>query len=628
MDLTKREAAPPATSKTTDPSFLLDNLKEKKEEKPINVACAEDLCGSAEDQLRFSGLGKFGVPASEEAETFFHKKLAPELEISLDLSVKQLKTAQNLLGKFVKKSKSEALQPTVVGQLTFLSTLHLFQTCTSPEKFKDLLVVSDSQILLREDKAKHCFEVLGDLRAAKAITFLNLFLKSASQTNNRLGSYPFDYNLQYMAYVRGVDFKTNADQALQTVLENEELKAQRIIDSAGKYIFYKHDLSLLKKRSYLELTEGERRGLIDLFKAVNIMNELLREPMVEATRDLNLQAEEAIEILKIDSQIEKMMAVIHSKELASERKKLLNKCLTITGRAFAAAPTEDDKIKAKKMISSVKEAAKVVAEDFFGNESLPKIQAKIQSINILWPSTPKDLKERMVYSLRAENQKLKNFISEADQLENDPDWSSILPALISLFIPDTESESTPFTRAEADCKRFSPQPLNDAANSYFDTIVMSWQSMIFDETGPVTFAHELGHIASGTIDWSGKESDQNYNAVKSRSMALHSALKDPYAEIYTEEDWADAFGTAVVKKMGIEEQNFCNLVHSDEKTKEYVNLNLVREEGLEDDHSPGLLRAINMEIDMGRPLTHACKASVEERLPVEEFMTPLGTKAH
>lgn len=123
-------------------------------------------------------------------------------------------------------------------------------------------------------------------------------------------------------------------------------------------------------------------------------------------------------------------------------------------------------------------------------------------------------------------QKIKNLkISEAG-----------IPAALFMYLALNGTENSLFAEALAFCDKTEPAFLNDAAFLSQNKIQLSWPTITNPEIGLGIIAHEVGHIVSYQFP----------DTVKSVKNCLQ--LKRS-TDLYSEEDFADVFSTAVMNKM-------------------------------------------------------------------------------
>ena len=233
------------------------------------------------------------------------------------------------------------------------------------------------------------------------------------------------------------------------------------------------------------------------------------------------------------------------------------------------------------------------------------------------PLTNEVVRDRTIEDFRYQASAAKELVAKSLSAAKGSDgWQSML--IIGLARNDVDELHRPLASMRSACDALVRDEMNDVALAT-GPIVMSWQAAMFSDFGAGAMAHEIGHIVAAAAR--SRPHPSNFNAVRACSAQMHADIEDlaagpDVAFRYVEEDWADAFGVATLRRMRTilpRVANFaCYWMSLDRPGLSFSDLSFRQINGY-DTHSAALLRALQVHIGLGLTAPQACS----DLLPVE-----------
>lgn len=562
--------------------------------------CAVDLCGPTSRYARITARGAFSS-MDRESKTYWDREIAPQMKNILESSLRQKLELFEIVDQKLKTGMplNDAQKAMLSVMVARARTRKVIEECLISTNGHDYQV---SPTKLQEKMPELKPQEVTDLTNVLNAYLSSQYFKMARNISS------FKYDLLLKTLGRLASFQ----------LAQVQNEAKKMNEEVGSFASTHINFELLERMVALQpLSASEKIEAIKTLESVYRMAAML-DPKVQAVvSKLDLNIKKAAENMAWDANYKTVKSRLSSPEkIRQEKEKILSYCQEAIVKSLAAAPSALRQRKSNELLEQVKISARAIAPQYFSGEALAKVEATLQNIKFTQPRSVSEVKNENRALI---NQNLRVLNRTAALIEKSLKDNKLEPSMVlfSLQFIDSVKQDT-FTNLKDTCDMIAPPMFEDSAIGT-DTVITSWQSNMFPEIGVGVLAHEMGHSLSFAL--AGVQGTGAYEATRTCAANSHAKLLgrtdvDAFKQ-FQEEDWADSFAATTLnhlqKSWPYTENYACALVAIDDNAagEPYTRLELFDERNV-DVHSSSLLRALQMQVALGKPLPKSCQNAMNE----------------
>lgn len=544
-----------------------------------NQACVISLCGT---QNPLAHPFEINPELAEGTKVLVQHKLQKNIESymgrlirqfsDLDRSIKNLKSVKDI--ELTKQQQSFLLAYSYILRIS-----DLYPT----------LEMSGSKYVFNKEKLKSILTEASpeEISAVSNLASVYMSLISLYSYNN------YDYEVLLKILYNTQDVKI-AQQTEAAIAQQRLRNFSQILPLSYLYL-NENDIVLNKAATGQSLTSAEKKYFMNLSLMARTISIVSQEQTLTDFSKIPTDSNKIKDFILQKYESSDLANTFKSPEhIKLDFKNQFNQCIEKISSAYGALPSNEQLQNFKILFEDVKKQSQTLAEE--------KVQQNLPNLFNLEVSYP-DTKNQALENWKSNidiliNQYDANYSKLKKSTEQESIKNSHLLILTSLFV-----NRNIFGEAKAFCDRTEPAFLSDSAIAMYNTINLSWPTIIHPEIGLGIVAHELGHIASSRLPGF-LDNEKNCLAEKSGSTQ------------YNEEDFADLFSSEVMNR--INEKNpltnnavmGCGLLQYDQTNKKYLNLTL-NNLNLSDTHSSGFYRLLSIA-SMTNKLTPVCQERLSQ----------------
>jgi len=561
--------------------------------------CAVDLCGPTSKYARITARGAFAL-MDQQSKAYWTQEIAPQLKTILETSINQkawlLDSADQKLNSEVPLNKAQ--KSLLAVMMARARTQKVLNECLTSKDGR-IYQVSPTKLQAKMPELKP--QEVKDLTAV-----LNAYLSSDYFiTANQISGVKYELLIQQWGIL--------ASHWLAQV----QASAKNLSKQLGPFVYTRINSELLDRMVALQTLSAEENG--EAAKLIEMIYRMagMVDPQVQAVASkLNINLKVAAETLSWDTNYKTFKSLVASPEkIGPLKEKTLNTCREAIVKSLAATPSALRQRKTDELLEQVKISAMAIAPQYFSGDALQRVDISLQNLKFTKPKNTAEVK--------AENQALitqsLRTLERAQTLIEKSVADTALAQSMALFTVVSNDGEDMFATLKDTCERITPRSFEDMAVYNAGAVMTGWQSNMFPEIGAGVLAHEVGHILSKSL--SGLQGDVVYQETRTCAAEGHAKLagRTDVAAFtqFQEEDWADSFAATTLnhlqKSWPYAENYACALLKIDDTVagEPYKGLQLFDESNI-DVHSPSLLRALQVQVALGKELPSSCQSAMSE----------------
>lgn len=600
------QGTPADTTPETDPQ-----AEKTRREQQENL-CLQDLCGPATNYLASRGEGPFATLLSEDVKVFFKNEVDDRLAKTVQLSLKNLRTREQLLTHTLERLEHLDLNDEQFAWLVYQS----ISAKLIPYMEKATEKRGGRSYLVFERLPQEAINAQPSFYYA-AVNFINTL--SASRAQHLVAGIG-ESLMKYKFIVTKNDKETQP--AWVRYLNQLERDRKSLEKRFGLHTFTDLTPEILNKEIQgKELTQREMNLLLKLITRVTLLKAFDEPTVQNAAKNLNLDVYAWADALQWRQEKHKVESFLEDAETSKNLlQQMQTSCKEAIVQTLAAAPSEFRLKRAQLLLDGVKVAAKSATQEYLQGPALTKARAAIDKVRFETPKTYDQARLAVIADLEGLMASQKNISSALTDAEAEKGRSIITNQILLLLV---DPKITFSLMVKNTCDSLRPPLFEDHAREEGEDLIirLGWQSASFHQIGAGIMAHEIGHIVSSTANIL-ESSDQDYWKTRQCSTDIHQKLLENHqgehkAQQYQEEDWADAFAVTTLKilnKTWPYVQNYACALTGIQDGK-YVNNGLINASAT-DTHSTGLYRAVQVHTGLGKTLPESCTAYLGDQARV------------
>ncbi|MGZ3743961.1 MAG: hypothetical protein ACXWRE_09050 [Pseudobdellovibrionaceae bacterium] len=561
--------------------------------------CAVDLCGPARENIDWALTGA-RLPIEVEKEV--QREIDPKIDALLKLEIKKNLAVFESVETLLKNFESGKITPLAKAMMN-LGIIGAIMSSFNSDQMKEIYI-QDQQgsIKINRESFLKGIPTFSSEQGNSIILALETYLadpavRSLQSIDSRM---PIDLFFKIQKQIdHQKDLRMLADSMLQKIKLADQEGLGLTVTQSGRNLVRR-----IKKQGVLPL--AQQNSFISLYSQLNLLSAVNSPQMISALSAPQLTVAQIKSFTHIDAIAEHGRHLLNSKKkLTPLLRKMSDQLKHAVRSLIASGGTPQEMRAAEVMVEIVRKRAAQIIESHVANvrpEVLQTARNSIMKATIEWPLNQAEVLAQTKIRL---SEDLADSYERMKQIQTNASGSPHSPIVLAMVLGSLSGDETDLLNVDDLIKSYTPPGPEDAAYSSLKQVRVGWQTIKNPRFGMGIWAHELGHIASYELGLGAVP-------VKTCTAERHlesNTLFDKSNPLYqAEEDWADAFSTAVITSLpreSLKPLNMgCLLLDWNKKTHDYDSLSMTNSfKG--DIHSSGLYRLIQIQSGMG-PLPDSC----------------------